>query len=145
MEDISNVSSEEELLQLRDEGNISEDEYEELYDAMQKSTKLDVEPPLAATDKPKLKHKLAKIAFILMSLGIILPSICFMAVETLAPPNSHAAIGPWFFLGLALEIPAFAMGVVAWPDAFAKATVVTISFVVVLVFLFLIAVIVFPI
>jgi hypothetical protein len=50
-----------------------------------------------------------------------------------------------FLLALVLEIAAFAMGVVAWPDTFAKATVVTISFVVVLVFLFLIAVIVFPI
>jgi hypothetical protein len=36
METVSNVSSEEELLQLRDEGKISEDEYQELLAAMKK-------------------------------------------------------------------------------------------------------------
>jgi hypothetical protein len=36
MENISNVSSEEELLQLRDEGKISEDEYRELLEALKK-------------------------------------------------------------------------------------------------------------
>ena len=47
---------------------------------------------------------------------------------------------PWLaVLILILEIAAFAMGVVAWPDAFAKATVVTISFVIVLAFLLVIA------
>jgi len=136
MENLSNVSSEEELLQLRNEGKISEDEYEELRSAMRKSAKPEVEPPLAPTNKAKLKHKLAKVAFILMSLGIILPSICFMAAKTLAPPNACAASDPWFFLGLALEIPAFVIGVIAWPDAFAKATVATISFIIVLAFFF---------
>ena len=38
MEDISNVSSEDELLQLRNEGKISEDEHEELRGTMQEST-----------------------------------------------------------------------------------------------------------
>jgi hypothetical protein len=36
MEDISNISSEEELLQLRNEGKITEDEYEQLLAAMSK-------------------------------------------------------------------------------------------------------------
>jgi len=62
MENLSNVSSEEELLQLRNEGKISEDEYEELRSAMRKSAKPEVEPPLAPTNKAKLKHKLAKVA-----------------------------------------------------------------------------------
>ena len=61
MENISNISSEEELLQLRNEGKISEEEYEELHDAMQKSTKLGVEPPPAAIDKAKSKRKLGGI------------------------------------------------------------------------------------
>ena len=37
MENVSNVSSEEELLQLRDEGKISEEEYQELLIAMRNS------------------------------------------------------------------------------------------------------------
>ena len=39
---MENVSSEEELQQLRDEGKISEAEYQELSDAMRKSIKADV-------------------------------------------------------------------------------------------------------
>jgi len=183
MEDISNVSSEEELLQLRNEGKISEDEYEELHDAMRKSTKLDVEPSPAATDKPKSKRKLGKTAFTLMLAGFILPALGYGftviigGVQREAMPirvsadqkltNSTntgnlrkyeqqfeqrvdelkrateakqtalvATLAAWFFLCVALEIGAFVLGVIAWPDVFAKATVVTVSFVVVLVFLF---------
>jgi hypothetical protein len=39
MKNISNISSEEELLQLREEGKISEAEYEELREALEKSSK----------------------------------------------------------------------------------------------------------
>jgi len=42
MENVSNVSSEEELLQLRNEGKISETEYEELRETLRKTAKLDV-------------------------------------------------------------------------------------------------------
>lgn len=70
MENVSNVSSEEELLQLRNEGKISEDEYEELRSAMRKSAKLDVEAPTAVTDEAKSKRKLGKIVFFLMLAGI---------------------------------------------------------------------------
>jgi len=137
MENLANISSEEELLQLRNEGKISEDEYEELRDAMQKSTKLDVEPPLAATDKPKLKHKLAKIAFILMLVGMILPAFCFLLVIRVIPlVISRSMILPWLISSVGLEIAAFVIGVIAWPDVLAKTTVVTISFIIVLVFLF---------
>jgi len=190
MEDISNVSSEEELLQLRNEGKISEDEYEELRSAMRKSTKLDVEPPTAVTDKAKSKRKLGKTAFTLMLTGFILPALgCGLTViiggvqteptllgvqeyrkltnstntgnlrqreqrveelmrqheqrieelkrATEAKRNALVAmLAVWFFLCVALEIVAFALGVIAWPDTFAKATVVTISSITVLAFLF---------
>ena len=43
MESVSNVSSEEELLELRNEGKISEDEYEELLEMLRKTTKADVD------------------------------------------------------------------------------------------------------
>ena len=75
MQDISNVSSEEELLQLRNEGKISEEDYKELRGAMRKSTKLDVELPTAGTDKPKSKRKLGKTSFTLMLAGFILPAL----------------------------------------------------------------------
>ncbi|MHC4424926.1 MAG: DUF4190 domain-containing protein [Planctomycetota bacterium] len=41
MENVSNISSEEELLELRNEGKISEDEYEELLETLRKSAKTD--------------------------------------------------------------------------------------------------------
>ncbi|MHC4424927.1 MAG: DUF4190 domain-containing protein [Planctomycetota bacterium] len=41
MGDVSNISSEEELLELRNEGKISEDEYEELLETLRKSAKTD--------------------------------------------------------------------------------------------------------
>jgi len=139
MENVSNVSSEEELLQLRNEGKISEAEYQDLLDSLQKATKVHIEPTTPEIDKAKSKRKLGKIAFILMLVGIVLPTICFLAVEMLAQAtaeNAGAAIGPWFFLGAAFEIAAFVLGVIAWPDVYAKATVVTISFIVVVGFLF---------
>jgi len=41
---MENVSSEEELLQLRNEGRISEDEYEQLLDAMKRTARTNTEP-----------------------------------------------------------------------------------------------------
>ena len=137
MQDTSNVSSEEELLQLRNEGKISEDEYEELRSAMRKSTKLDVEPPAAAAGKAKSKRKLGKIAFILMLVGMILPAFCFLLVIRVIPlVISRSMILPWLISSVGLEIAAFVMGVIGWPDVLAKATVVTISSITVLAFLF---------
>jgi len=178
MEDVSNVSSEEELLQLRNEGKISKDEYEQLRSAMRKSTKLDVETPAAGVEQAKSKRKLGKIAFCLMLVGIFVVPVWFSygwvvdyratAAERRVPVPTRIDIGPngeeftgangenfaevaygehrrgmggtgfWLFAGfsLILEIAAFVMGVIAWPDLFAKATVVTISSVVVLALLF---------
>jgi len=137
MENLSNVSSEEELLQLRNEGKISEDEYEELRGAMRKSTKLDVEPPTAGTDKAKSKRKLGKIAFYLMLVGFVLGPVCYLFFGCMIFPASRPEHGPWLLLlGLPLEIGAFVMGVIGWPDVFAKATVVTVLVFLVLLVLF---------
>ena len=51
MEDLSNISSEEELLQLRNEGKISEDEYEELLETLRKTNK--PEAGLTGQEQPK--------------------------------------------------------------------------------------------
>ena len=52
MENVSNVSSEEELLQLRNEGKISEDEYEELLVTLRKTTKADVDSVAQVQSEP---------------------------------------------------------------------------------------------
>ena len=44
MENMSNISSEQELLHLRNEGKISEAEYAELLETLRKSAKVDVGP-----------------------------------------------------------------------------------------------------
>lgn len=123
METVSNVSSEEELSQLRDEGKISESEYKDLLDAMSKAPLKAVEGPKPGPEVPPAKRKRGKIALTLMLLGIILPVICFLAVQMLGPEY----IAPWFFLAVAFQIVAFALGVSSWPDAYGKATVITIS------------------
>lgn len=137
MEDISNASSEQELLQLRNEGKISEDEYEGLRSAMGKSSKLAAEPPAAAADTATSKRKLGKVAFYLMLGGIVLGPICYLVFGCMIFPTSRPEHGPWLLMvGLPLEIAAFVMGVIGWPDAFAKAAVVTVSVLLVLLILF---------
>ena len=144
MEDISNVSSEEELLQLRNEGKISEEEYEELRGAMRKSTKLDVELTAAGTDQAKSKRKLGKIAFYLMLGGIVLGPVCYLVFGCMIFPTSRPEHGPWLLMvGLPLEIAAFTMGVIAWPEVLAKATVIAVSLISFIVVLALLLEIVF--
>ncbi len=133
---MKNVSSEEELLQLRNEGKISDAEYQDLLATMRKPPPNGDEDAAPETDKAKSKRKLGKIAFALMLTGIILPAFFYFMIELLSGPNIRPAIGPLFFLGVAFEIAAFVMGIIAWPDVFAKATVITISVIVVLVLLF---------
>jgi len=77
MENISNVSSEEELLQLRDEGKISEDEYEELLNTLRKSTQFNVEQDLQDKLEPARTSGLA-IASLVFSL--VIPVGCIPAI-----------------------------------------------------------------
>ena len=73
MENISNASSEEELLQLRNEGKISEVEYQDLLAAMRTPSPENVEEVPPAIDAARTKRKQGKIAFVLMFVGIIFP------------------------------------------------------------------------
>ena len=139
MEGVSNVSSEEELLQLRNEGKISEAEYQDLLAAIQKATKVDTEPAAPEADKARAKRKLGKIAFALMLTGIILPALFFVLAQIMAhgiDANSQLSIGSWVVIGAAFEIVAFVLGVISWPDVFGKAAVVTISILILLLILF---------
>ena len=132
MEIPSNASSEEELLGLRNEGKISETEYQDLLGAMRRPSSRPVEVPAPQSDKAASKRRLGKIAFVLMLAGILLPVIPFFAIELLSGPNTRAEIGPFFFLGLAFEIAAFVTGVLSWPDIYGKASVLTTSILAVL-------------
>jgi hypothetical protein len=79
--------------------------------------------------------------YIIRKAGPFLPPALYWSAETadqIPDPNMHAAIAPWFFLGVALEIAALVIGIIAWPDVFAKATVVvTISVIIVFLLLFM--------
>ena len=138
MEDLSNVSSEEELAKLLDEGKISEAEYRELLAAMQKRTEGGGESATTATERGKSKRRLGKIAFALMLVGIIGPFLLYFVVHLLAPPQPNAClnVGTLLLPAIALEVAAFAMGIMAWPDVFAKAAVVGSGFSVVVLLLF---------
>jgi hypothetical protein len=121
------VSSEEELLQLRNEGRVNEDEYRDLLIAVRKAPSKDTAMSAYDADESEVKHKRGKIALALMLLGIILPTICFLTLQMLVPENASLAIGPWLCLSLALEIAALVLGILAWPDIFGKATLITIA------------------
>ena len=69
MENVSNISSEEELLQLRNEGKISEDEYEELLETLRKSTKAGVGSVAQAQAGPVRTSGLA-IASLVLALAL---------------------------------------------------------------------------
>ncbi len=131
MDNISSISSEDELLQLRNDGKITEDEYNDLLNAM-RTCPADNGIYTNVTGKSKSKSKIGKIAFLLMLVGIILPFSCFFIIETLTPPNVGAAIGPWFFLGLALEITALTMGIKSWSNDYGKAATIASGIIIVL-------------
>lgn len=76
MENVSNISSEEELLQLRDEGKISEDEYKELRETLRKTAKLDVRE---VVDKPE-PTSTSGLAIASLVFSLIVPFGCIPAI-----------------------------------------------------------------
>ncbi|MHC4282176.1 MAG: DUF4190 domain-containing protein [Planctomycetota bacterium] len=77
MEKLSNITSEEELLQLRDEGKISEAEYEELRETLQKTNKVDIGEGCKDNLKPTRTSGLAIASLVFSLIGPIgsLPAI----------------------------------------------------------------------
>lgn len=65
MEDIPSVSSEEELVALRDQGKISEAEYEELLGAMRRSASDQYRPPAGTPAKAPTSLKIVAVLFII--------------------------------------------------------------------------------
>ncbi|MGD8499337.1 MAG: DUF4190 domain-containing protein [Phycisphaerales bacterium] len=69
MEDVPNISSEEELSELREEGKISEDEYEELLETLRKASKTDVGSVAQVQSEPVRTCGLA-IASLVLALAL---------------------------------------------------------------------------
>lgn len=131
MENTANISSEQELLQLRDEGKISEDEYEQLLATMRKSSAIDAERILRKETKSKQKRKVGIAAFIWMLGGIIFPALAMVA--------SNISINEPSFLLFAVgwEIFALTLSIIAWPDAFGKASAIASSFILIVLIIFI--------
>lgn len=135
MQNVSKISSEEELLELRNEGKISEAEYDDLLDAMRKPSPKSNEDAAAGMDKAKSKRKLGKIAFVLMLAGIALPVVLNLLLAS--RPGEMNSTFRRFGLSPVFEIAAFVLGVISWSDVYGKVTVITISAFTVLALLFM--------
>jgi hypothetical protein len=72
MENISNISSEEQLLQLRNEGKITEDEYEELRETLRKTARPNAGPVLQDKVVPVRTCGLAIASFTLSILSAVI-------------------------------------------------------------------------
>ena len=72
MANVSNVSSEEELLQLRNEGKISEAEYEELLETLQKTAEVDVGEGIQDKPEPVRTSGLAIASLVLSILSVVI-------------------------------------------------------------------------
>jgi len=77
MENVSNISSEEELLQLRNEGKISETEYEELLETLRKSVKPDTGETNPVQSEPV---KTSGLAIASLVLSLVIPIGCIPAI-----------------------------------------------------------------
>jgi uncharacterized integral membrane protein len=122
-----NISSEEDLLQLRNEGKITEDEYQDLLYAMSKAIPGESEGYASQVDKARSKRRLGKISFYLMLAGIILPIIGFVFSSSATGWGEMDVIfGACFLACVLVELLAFVFGVISLPDVFGIATVATI-------------------
>jgi len=128
MENILNISSEEELLELRNDGKISEDEYQDLLATIKKSPAKNVDTSTLQNNFGESKRKQGKIAFCLMLGGIVLPIVSFFICFAITGGGEGDVIfSICLFISILIEIPAFVFGVISWTDSYGKATVVTIS------------------
>ncbi len=137
MENAINISSEEELAQLRNEGKISEAEYQELLSAMKKPSPFISKDAISEENKAKSKRVFGKIAYALMLMGILLP-ILFCIVASLAFHVTNATLGILLIPGLILETAALITGIKSWPNDSGK-TAIIVSGIIVSLFVFCIS------
>jgi hypothetical protein len=128
MKNVSNISSEEELLELRNEGKISEAEYRDLLETIKKSPTKGADSSALGVEIPDSKRHQGKVAFYLMLTGIVLPIVIFSICFAITGGGEGDIIfSVCLFLSVLIEIPAFVLGVIGWRSAYGKAAVITIS------------------
>ena len=109
----------------------SDAEYNYLIKAKEKLLGLCIDNRTYQDSTQDSKRKQGKIAIYLMSAGLILPILCFvisyMVSEYFSLGEMDIVTAICFALCVFLEVPAFVLGVISWPDVLGKATVTTIS------------------
>jgi hypothetical protein len=119
---MKNISSEQELKEMLEEGKITEEEYAQLLDAMQKQTQPPPQQIDSAPPKTKPKHKLGITAFILMIAGLTLPLPLIIIARAFSLKIGIIIIPPPFLLLLTALI----LGIVAFSSGWGKATAICI-------------------
>jgi len=126
MDHAIDINSEEELLGLKNEGKISDSEYADLLSAMRKPSPKTHEA-IVSGDEDTSKQKYGKIAFYLMLAGIVVPTVVFfISFAVTGGGEGDAIFSICAILCVLLELPAFVLGVISWPDVFGKTVVATI-------------------
>ena len=134
MKNVSNISSEGELLQLHNDGKISEAEYRDLLETIKKSPAKGADFSELRVEIPNTKLRQGKIAFYLMLTGIVLPIVIFSICFAITGGGEGDIIfSVCLFLSVLIEIPAFVLGLISWRSAYGKAAVITMSTVAVLI------------
>jgi hypothetical protein len=118
---MENISSEEELKALLEEGKISQEEYEQLLEAMRKKPHPPVQQINSAPTKSKAKHGLGIIAFFLMLAGIIATVLGFLLILIGIVPKMGMLL---VFLVFAVEVLALILGVFAFSSGWGKAAAI---------------------
>ncbi|MHC4424925.1 MAG: hypothetical protein ACYSYV_02385 [Planctomycetota bacterium] len=115
----------------------TEAENDDLPGTMQKPPEGAANTAAPVGDKASSKHKSGKIAFYLMLAGIVLPTVSFFVCSAVTAGGEMDVIfSGCLFACVLIEMPAFVLGVIAWPDVFGKAAVATISALVLLALFF---------
>ena len=131
MENVKNVSSEEELLQLRNDGRITRAEYEELLSEIRKTPGKPSKSEMVLL--PPKRRGLGIASFVLSIAGIFLPLFCIIIVLAL---GINLMIGIWFILADAVELVAFVFGIISRRTAFGKAGFIISGITIILTVLF---------
>ena len=118
---MENISSEQELKELFEEGNITEEEYEQLLDAMQKNPQPPAQQINSAPAKSKAKHGLGIIAFFLMLAGIIATVLGFVLILIGMVPRMGMLL---VLLVFAVEVLALILGIFAFSSGWGKAATI---------------------
>lgn len=109
----------------------SEAEYNCLIKAKEKLLGLCIDNRTYQDSVQDSKRKQGKIAIYLMSAGFVLPIVCFFVSYTISTSfglgEMDVVMAICFALCVLLEVPAFVIGVISWPDVLGKATVTAIS------------------